>query len=1281
MRRLRQLPPRRQWWVAPAAFVATLLTLPVNAGIVIPDDPLTTAARVAPNVLFILDDSGSMADDNMPNQRIGTICTRNANNNCVSGSNITQDTYVGNTLYYDPAVTYEPWTKADGTRMTGGTSYGAAYGSFNLVGGTTINLADAEDCHTFNNNNGANGVPYADEISGGTEVCGGVKVFYVPKDASITDASYLRNAANYYRYQIALGGADILRGEYGAAVITNNAPPDENASGYPQIVPRTTTNASPANRMEHVYTVTLPPGEWDSMRVTLSGGTHGTNNPHNNNGGNGADLYVNDDSDIRTNSYTCRSTGGSNDESCEIDNPVAGTTWYIGVNRDSSFGGVSLNVVLRHIPQYQSNRCDGSNTPGNTWINCASALPNTKRDLAEELSNYATWFSYHRTRMKAAKAGAGDAFKPMGNNVRVGFRTIWERGAEHDNPIPVNDGNDGRFVDNPDDPGTAVNEATNTRSTWYSRMYGAIGYNGTPLHGALDGAGQYFSDTSATGPYGPQATASQYTCRQNFAILTTDGYWNNDSNYSGTYSITNGSWSGGVEEQDNAAGTEITGPNEHGPNARRYTYSPVSPYASSYAGTLADVAMKYWKTDLRPQANMTNNVPTSDADPAFWQHMVTFGISIGLSGASGWNSVGQVLELANVVWGNPNDMEDADRIDDLLHAAVNGHGAFVSASKPSEFAAGLSAALAAIDKRTSSYSNVATNSASLRTGAMVFNASYVAGTWTGDVKGYAVSKAGGVSATPEWSATIPLWSSRNVYTAGGTFPTEAQRASLERTGGPVNYPVSGTENANYLKGDQSKEGASVGALRRRTSLLGDIVGSSPEYVEDTDTLYVGANDGMLHAFDASNGRELFAYVPGIIDMSRLRDLSRGDYTHKFFVDGPVVASSRTLTPDKNILIGTLGRGGRGLYALDVTNARSMSTTSPFLWEKTSASSDYANLGQVLGKPILARVSTGRPAVVLGNGVNSANDRAVLIVADLETGGVIAEIDTGEGDADAPNGLSTPTGILGPDGKTLAYVYAGDMLGNVWKFDLTDSSSANWTKTKLFSAKSNGGAGAAQPITAAVAVATDPRTFKRWLFFGTGRFLTTADAEDKSANAQGMYGLIDEDIEIAYSALEQRGLTGTGTTRAFDTKATLPAGKKGWYVNLPGDGERIVQDVQIESNVLVTASMIPTGDGCEAGGSGYINAVDAFTGTSTGKSYFHIDVNGDGVVDANDTVNGNSVGSVNYGVGMPTLPILFPGRIVVGGTGGDGGGGGGAAGGGRKFANTWSRVTWREIRQD
>ena len=1196
------------WWVTPAACLATLLALPVSAGITIPDEPLTTGNKVAPNILFILDDSGSMAWRNMNNSDIANITgsggfsdgpdadgigTGTSKTSESSGSSaVYEQNYVTNTLYYNPSVTYQAWMGADGNRLSGGTNYNSAYSS---------------DNYASNDGNGSSG--------GSRNLSNNTQTFYVPQDAAKTDLAYLSKVDNYFRYQISSSSGDVVRGKYGQVVATTS-----NAPGFPQ-----SGVSQPKNGWAY-FSVSVPSGV-TKLIVSTGGGTGDM------------DLYIRQGSNPTGSQYDCRSWNNNSTEYCEISAP-GGSTYYIGMFAYSNYSGVSLDVKLM-----TTNSCDGDPAGAWGWIDCVSATP-TGRSVADEKSNFATWYSFHRTRIKAAKAGAAEAFRPLGNKVRVGYRSLHQNGSANFD-IPVGDGNDGRFVDN-------VTPATTSRTTWYRRLFAASANNGTPLRKVLEDAGKYFEGTSSSGPYGPEAGSSQYSCRQNFSILTTDGYWN------GTGSS--------VGNADNTAGSLITGP-----KGESYQYSPGPPYAGADSNTLADVAMYYWKTDLRA---LTNNVPTTDADPAFWQHMVTFGISIGLNTSLGWSSVSDVP--ANPAWPAPGANLPAN-IDDLLHAAVNGRGAFVSASNPKQFTSGLAKALAAIAQRTSSFSNVATNAASIKTGGKVFNASYVSGLWTGAVKAWTLD-ANNEPSVLAWSATIPAPGSRNVFTfngsSGDTFPTSAQLSALARPGGPVDYPVTGAENADYIKGDSALEERNGGLLRNRaTTVLGDIVNSSPAYVEDTKTLYVGANDGMLHAFDADTGVEQFAYVPGLVNVGNLSQLSRGDYTHKWFVDGPVVVTSRKLTPGKNYLVGAMGRGGKGLYGLDVTNPASFGTGN-ITWELGSSN---PNIGLVTGRPILARVGGGAVAAILGNGVNSTNNRAVLFVINAATGAIIRELDTGAGDAANPNGLSAPTGILGRDGRTLAYAYAGDRLGNVWKFDMSSASPASWTVTRMFTAKTADGTGAIQPITGGVTVATDPRTYKRWVFFGTGSYMTTTEADDKTPGTQGMYGIMDTGSPVTYGQLKKRSIINTGASqdgypvRTFEAKADLAATYNGWYMDLPGNGERIVQDAQLVSNILVTASMIPEGDACEASGSGYINALDAFTGTSAGKSFF--DLNNDGTT-TDQNIGGVPVGSVNFGVGMPTLPIFLDGKLIVGGTNaGEKPGSGGIVG------KEWSRVSWREIRKD
>lgn len=941
--------------------------------------------------------------------------------------------------------------------------------------------------------------------------------------------------------------------------------------------------------MRNVTSIQAPAGA-GPVTITITNGSGRNSN---------ADLYVRQGGWPTTSNYDYRDNSAGNAATVTINNPGNGT-WYVSV-RNAGRGQLSNARVTA------------------TYLDFVEGTP-TGRSQEDELRNIATWYSYYRTRIKTAKGGASETFASLGRDFRIGYTSI-NSVDRTDNIIPIDVDTNGEFFGG-------------NKSSFFTSLQGASSGNGnpTPLRRALASVGDYFARTDSRGPWGPGTSEQQFSCRQNFAILTTDGYWSSGTTYS--------------EHKRGNIG------NEDG-NAGR-------PYADGSSDTLADVAYYYWNTDLR--TDMDDNVPTSDADGNNnRQHMNTFTVSIGLEGnlrASDYAA----LVAGTKSWpslASSNNSEIKDKIDDLWHAAINGRGDFLIANNPTEFTNALNSALATISGRAASYSNVASNSVSLNTGTQVFNASYVSGSWAGYLTARNVSSAG--VGEVKWTASIP--EARKVLTradAGATlvnFPTANQ----------INW-LGGEDIANYIKGDRSGEKSEGGTFRDRTTVLGDIVGSSPEYVRDTKTVYVGANDGMLHAFDADTGEELFAYVPRGINWQELASLADPNYTHRFFVDGPIVVSNRTQTPDKNILVGALGKGGKGLYALDVTDP----LQPAFRWELNQGA-----MGLVMGKPILGTTPDGKNAVILGNGVNSSNDRAVLIIVnDYDTGApTVVEIDTGVGSADAPNGLSAPTGVYGPDGKTIAYVYAGDMLGNVWKFDI-----ANRTARRLFTA------GASQPITAGVTVATEPRTGKRWIFFGTGRYLLAEDANPLAAGTQSMYGFIDEEItdDEEPEVLEPGDLVDntpeawtTGTVagmnvRAFKEKTALPAGAKGWRVDLPA-GERIVQDAQVVSTFLITASMTPsTGtDPCRPDGSGFVNALDAFTGTSAGGSYFNVD----GDPTTNDTVGGLPIGSVDLGSGMPTLPNLLRGLIVVGGTGGP------DPSGVLTLAPRWDRASWREIRGD
>lgn len=970
-------------------------------------------------------------------------------------------------------------------------------------------------------------------------------------------------------------------------------------------------------------------------------------------------------------------------------------TFYVLKNSASTPNSNDRRLYWRYVIPVsgQITRCEATSANG-AWGSCVAALPPSRGDGSntdsDEQRNYATWYSYYRTRMKSAKGGAAEAFADLDENNRVGFTGIWGNyqdtysatsnvaewtlDAQTEFYIPV--GRNGGLFSN--------TTGANNRADWFQKLFETRGriFGGTPLKLATDRVGKYYKGelTGIADPYGPEA--EPLTCRQNFAILTTDGYYNADNHTPPR-----------VGEHDNVDGTILD------PRTSAPVYRAGPPYASSYSDTLADIAMKYWKEDLRP--DMVNNVPTTANNPAFWQHMSTFAISIGLSGelnpATDWTA----LQAGTKQWPEPKNGQRT-AIDDLWHAAVNGRGEFVVANNPTAFAEALDDALAAIATATASRSSVSASSASLSTSTGIFQANYDTANWSGDlvVYRYVEQLVNGVlrkvlQATPAWSASaqMPVWTSRNVRTEGddastATFPTAAQEAAL------------GSQIANYLKGDKSNEGATFGKLRPRTGVIGDIVHSPAVFVEGVvapdatdvdDTVYVGSNGGMLHAFDARTGAERFAYVPGGIDLVNLRSYSQAPYAHKWFVDGPIVVSDRQQTPDRNILVGALGRGGKGLYALDVTDPNAFgSGATPgrnrVLWDQTwttdvatsswsSAADDVRDMGKVLGAPILHRTNDGKFSVIVANGVDSESGVAALYVIDAETGSITRRISIPNATGVTNNGLMNIRGLDVDGNGTLDVVYGGDLQGNIWKFGLGGASSGWEVAYKLIQSVKDG---VPQPITGGLSIAYDPATYLPYVVFGTGSLLYEADLNSRAV--QSMYGVIDGGDTVARGDLQERYIeVEEGSRRAFELPSRLQAGKKGWVVDLVGpdgrrDGERITTDVQVVAGQVRMASQIPSGNACQALGSGWIYLFDAFTGSSTVNP--GLDADGDGEFE--DEKIGEpprSTGGVRQEEGMPGNLIDLGPELVYGHTGA------GRTRVGVATGEIVGRISWKEIFSD
>ncbi len=529
--------------------------------------------------------------------------------------------------------------------------------------------------------------------------------------------------------------------------------------------------------------------------------------------------------------------------------------------------------------------------------------------------------------------------------------------------------------------------------------------------------------------------------------------------------------------------------------------------------------MKYYKNDLAP--DLDDSVPTNSCDPATHQHMVTYSVSFGVTGElnpADYHSC--LLDGSTPTWPNPTVNCDAcpKKIDDLYHAAINGRGLFFSAADPQELIDSLKELMESIEARVSSGASATVNGEELGTNTVLYQSSYVSGAWRGDVTAYPVDPATGeVKRESEhviWKAADQLqlqsWENRNIVTYNGldsAYPfrfdylTSAQKTGLDPAW--PSDPTLAQSTVEYLRGRE------IEGFRARTKKLGDVVHSAPLLVGNT--IFVGANDGMLHAFDAAYGNERFAYVPNLV-FERLRFLRETNYHHLFFVDATPTAAVAVGSEDKAILIGGLGKGGKGYFALDITNADSVTGSTGetdvaemVLWEYPRAGVGDDDLGYSYSKAYTVQsYATGNDwIVVFGNGYDSPNGHAVLYVLDLE-GNILRKLDTGAGSC---NGLSTPSLVDVDNDYRVDYAYAGDLKGNLWKFDLRDPDPANWAVA--FSA-----GGIPQPLFQAVgqSITAKPDVMRHcvkhgyMVVFGTGRYLGDSDRGDDSV--QTLYGIWD-----------------------------------------------------------------------------------------------------------------------------------------------------------------------------
>ena len=485
----------------------------------------------------------------------------------------------------------------------------------------------------------------------------------------------------------------------------------------------------------------------------------------------------------------------------------------------------------------------------------------------------------------------------------------------------------------------------------------------------------------------------------------------------------------------------------------------------------------------------------------------------------------------------------------------------------------------------------------------------------------------------------------------------------------------GQNLVNFLRGQRGKEGYVPNDIdklyRARKHVLGDIVNSQPLYVRKaafsyndtgystfaatvasrTPMAYVAANDGMLHAFyattDSQGGEEAWSFIPRSV-LPRLYKLADINYAslHEYYVDGRPIRDDvfdPATSTWKTILVGGLNKGGRGYYALDITNP----TSPKALWEFTHSTTCFGpgnefsdcHLGYTFGNPVISKLTDGRWVVFVTSGYNNVNTPAqagdgqgYLYVLEAMTGKILYKIRAGDGspafgDTTNPSGLAKITAWVSDaaHNNTTLRVYGGDLLGNVWRFDVNDQVDAlgnpvlppaGREATRIATLKD--AASNPQPITVALRLAEVGSPPVPYIYAGTGKYLGTSDASTTPTLTQSIYAIKDPLTTTAYAdlrtgTLKRLTMTTSGTDRFVNCDSASPTANcsstNGWYVDLPEPGERVNVSMELQLGTLVVASNVPANTACEPGGFGFLNFFDFATGFSpagsTARSGFRV----------------------------------------------------------------------------
>jgi type IV pilus assembly protein PilY1 len=920
----------------------------------------------------------------------------------------------------------------------------------------------------------------------------------------------------------------------------------------------------------------------------------------------------------------------------------------------------------------------------------------------DERQNFANWWSYYRSRNNLAISATLISIATLPQNTRVNCHVLNSNGSAtttcSQTMGPLKEFSGANQVD------------------LYQRIAAIGGGSGTPLITTLVRVGNYFNQ--APGVNSPWAFTPGTTelpilaCRRSFHMFLTDGYYNSNA----------GATLGSYDDVSKTLpdGTAYSGTQRPYALAQQGNLGDVAfNFWSTRLGGYTTTPDKVRPSIKAPNANASIQYWNPKNDPATWFHLVNYTVGLGVFGNLPKSDATLVdLTTGALTWPavpNFNSGDDPSKLDDLYHAAVNSRGDFYSAAKADELVSAFAEIVKSISTGQGSAAGISVTGPSASADGFAFQSTYDASNWTGELVAYPVRNDGGFDA-PAWKTSqpgkIPAFGSRVVKTVAGSAVvdfnyanlTVAQRDSLR---GPLVAPsptlrkaddLAGTAVAatsggwliDYLKGDQAREADKPGGFyRQRINLLGDILGSGVLYVGarnfgynslsnaaggDSYDAYVtakksqgkilvaGANDGMLHFFNAVDGTEFFNFVPPTL-IPKLHELALPSYTHKYFVDGRTTeADYYTGSQWRTVVVGSTGLGGTGVFAFDVTGANRASPQ--LLWYFDA--SNYADMGYAINRVQVTRFADGNWYAVFGNGYESGTGQAKLFTVRLNgttfnASPTVTQLALGVPGA---NGLSTPAIARG-----FNRMYAGDMQGNMWRIDTATGTPVNAFSTKaLFVARN--AANQVQPITSQPDLSNPPEG-GILVHFGTGALYRDTGIDDRvTKDIQSFYTIWDTNpapAALPYSRTnlaaqtintEVETATGSGVfRRTVSNNAINLVTQRGWYLDLrvgaaAPSGERVIVSPFLIAGRVFFSTFTPTttDPNCDGGGKSFLMGLDALSGGAGTTPTF--DTNGDGIIDGNDAVTSGltvppSVGDLNaIAVTKEPLPSDFGADCVA-----------------------------------